>query len=61
MEKNVKKIEIYNISGEENNYSKYSYDIKSATINNIIYPSFDPCIFELKKPNININGRSSQF
>lgn len=53
----VKNIEIKNISGEENGYSKYSYDILGATKNKIIYPSLDPSIFEIKNPDINIKGR----
>lgn len=38
-------------------YSIYGYDIPGATKNNIIYPSYDPMIFELKYPNIDIEGR----
>jgi hypothetical protein len=53
----VNKIDIHNLSGEELGYSKYSYDINSATINNIIYPSLDPCIFEIKNPENDIQGR----
>lgn len=53
----VKNIEIKNISGEENGYSKFSYDIVGATRNKIIYPSLDPCIFEIKNPKIDIKGR----
>jgi hypothetical protein len=39
------------------NYSEYAYDIKGATKGNIIYPSYDPCIFEIKFPEIDIQGR----
>lgn len=42
--------------GEELGYSKYSYDLESATRNGVIYPSMDPAIFELKNIN-DINGR----
>jgi len=38
-------------------YSEYEYDIKSGTKNNIIYPSLDPCIFEVKYPEVDIEGR----
>ena len=38
-------------------YSPYSYDIKGATISNVIYPSLDPSIFEVKYPNTDIQGR----
>ena len=53
----VKNIEVVNLSGEANGYSKYSYDVKGATNNNVIYPSLDPSIFEVKYPNIDIKGR----
>ena len=51
----VQKIEITNKVGGE--YSQYAYDIKGATRNNIVYPSYDPCIFEVKYPDIDIKGR----
>lgn len=51
----VQKIEIVNKSGGV--YSQYGYDIKGATRNNIIYPSYDPCIFEVKFPATDIKGR----
>jgi hypothetical protein len=52
----VQKIEIINLNG--GNYSEYGYDVKGATKNNIVYPSLDPCIFEVKFPNEDIKGRS---
>lgn len=57
----VKEVSIINKSGEANNYSKYSYDIKAATLNNVIYPSLDPSIFELKFPQTDIKGRVVTF
>lgn len=39
------------------NYSQFSYDIAGATKSNVIYPSYDPCIFEVKYPNTDIKGR----
>ena len=51
----VQKIEIVNKVG--GNYSQYAYDIKGATQNNIVYPSYDPCIFEVKFPDVDIEGR----
>jgi hypothetical protein len=51
----VKKVEIINKSG--GNYSQYGYDVAGATKNNVVYPSFDPCIFEVKYPNVDIKGR----
>ena len=38
-------------------YSQYGYDLEGATKNRIIYPSLDPCIFEIKYPNTDIRGR----
>lgn len=39
------------------NYSARSYNFEEATRNNIIYPSLDPSVFELKFPNQDIKGR----
>lgn len=39
------------------NYSQFGYDVKGATKNNIVYPSYDPCIFEIKFPDTDIVGR----
>lgn len=51
----VKNIRLENKVGGR--YSIYSYDIAGATRDNIVYPSYDPCIFELKYPNEDIKGR----
>ena len=53
----VQKVEIVNKQG--GNYSTYAYDIKGATRNNIIYPSYDMMIFELKYPDLDIKGRTT--
>jgi len=53
----VKTINITNLVGENLGYSKYAYSIPSATANNVIYPSLDPSIFEVKYPNQDIQGR----
>ena len=53
----VKKLEIVNKTGIDSNYSEYAYDIKGATINEVLYPSLDPSIFELKFPETDIQGR----
>jgi hypothetical protein len=53
----VPKINIINKSGTNSGYSQYSYDIKGATIKNIIYPSLDPSVFEVKDPTSDIQGR----
>ena len=53
----VKNIEIVNKVGESLGYSNTAYDITGATISNVIYPSIDPMIFEVKYPNTDIQGR----
>lgn len=53
----VSKVEVVNKQG--GNYSQYAYDIKGATRNNIVYPSYDTMIFELKYPNQDIKGRTT--
>lgn len=53
----VKNVNINNLYGEANGYSKYSYDINAGTLNGVIYPSLDPSIFEVKYPNVDIQGR----
>ena len=53
----VQKINIINKAGATSGYSQYAYDIKGATINNIIYPSLDPSIFEVKDLTSDIQGR----
>jgi hypothetical protein len=53
----VKTVNITNLVGENLGYSPYAYDITAATSNNVIYPSLDPSIFEVKYPNQDIQGR----
>jgi len=53
----VKTIDIKNLVGENLGYSKYAYDILAATVSNVIYPSLDPSIFEIKYANTDIQGR----
>jgi hypothetical protein len=53
----VKNVNISNIVGEQLGYSPYSYNIPAATVGNVIYPSLDPSIFEIKYPNTDIQGR----
>jgi len=38
-------------------YSGNVFDIKSATKDGVVYPSLDPSCFELKYPNVDIEGR----
>lgn len=52
----VPKIEITNKCNGQ--YSSNSYNITAATKDKIIYPSLDPCVFEVKFPNSDIKGRA---
>ena len=51
----VIKVDIENLAG--GNYSPYSYDIKAATKQGVVYPSLDPMIFEVRYPDSDIYGR----
>ena len=51
----VKSVSITNKTGT--NYSEYAYDTSGATLNNVVYPSLDPMIFEIKYPNSDIKGK----
>ncbi len=53
----VKNIAIINKVGTSLGYSQYSYDTTGATNGNVVYPSLDPMIFEVKYPNTDIQGR----
>ena len=53
----VQKINFTNKKEISQGYSQYSYDIPAATLNNVIYPSLDPSIFEVKYPNTDIKGK----
>jgi hypothetical protein len=53
----VKNITISNKVGTALGYSEFAYDIPGATVNNVVYPSLDPMIFEVKYPNTDIQGR----
>ena len=53
----VKNITISNKVGTSLGYSQFAYDVVGATINNVVYPSLDPMIFEVKYPNTDIQGR----
>ncbi len=51
----VANFEFYNKSG--GSYSSNKYDVENAIKNGILYPSLDPCIFEIKYPDNDIRGR----
>jgi hypothetical protein len=53
----VKNLTITNKAGTASGYSAYAYDILAATQNQVIYPSLDPSIFEIRYPNQDIKGK----
>ena len=53
----VKNISLSNKAGTTSGYSQYAYDIAGATQNQVIYPSLDPSIFEVRYPNTDIKGK----
>jgi phage-related baseplate assembly protein len=53
----VKEVSITNKAGSTQGYSQYAYDITAATQNQVIYPSLDPSIFEIRYPDTDIKGR----
>ena len=55
---NIIDIEIYNKWDGDEGYSGNVYNIEEATRNEIVYPSADPSIFELKYFKKDIEGRS---
>ena len=56
------KLEVVNKQDSTGNtYSEYAYDIHGATRQGNIYPSLDPCIFEVRYPDIDIQGRVVPF
>lgn len=60
----VQNITLKNLTRKDNSsdgrytYSNYAYGISVAMRNNILYPSYDPCIFEVKYPETDILGRA---
>jgi len=54
----VPSVKISNLCGGDGNYSTNRYNIEDATKGKIVYPSLDPCVFEVKYPNKDIKGRA---
>jgi len=57
----VEDVRFENKNGVSLGYSQYKYGFGGATKNNVIYPSMDPSIFELKYPNTDIQGRVTTY
>ena len=53
----VTSITLNNLTSRDGDYSSNQYDIASATVNGIVYPSIDPCVFEVRYPSKDIVGR----
>ena len=53
----VVNVNVYNKFGADNGYSQYTYNIDNATYKDVIYPSLDPSVFEVKFPNEDIKGK----
>ena len=53
----IKNVSIENKAGTTSGYSQYAYDLISATNNQVIYPSLDPSIFEVRYLDQDIKGR----
>jgi len=49
-------VKIKNLTIDDGDYSPIAYNIDIATQNNIVYPSKDPSIFEVKFPTTDIKG-----
>jgi hypothetical protein len=41
---------------DDGDYSPVAYNVSIATQNNILYPSKDPSVFEIKYPDNDIKG-----
>jgi len=52
----VAQLRINNLTSRNGNYSDVEYNIDAATVNKIVYPSLDPCVFELKFPDVDIKA-----
>ncbi|NIP29275.1 MAG: hypothetical protein GTN59_01475, partial [Candidatus Dadabacteria bacterium] len=58
----VNNIEIVNKYQQRDggDYAPYTYNIEENTRDNVVYPSADPCIFELRYPQNDIVGTARQ-
>ena len=54
----VPSVKINNLCRADGTYSANDYNIDEATKGKIVYPSLDPCVFEVKYPNKDIKGRA---
>ena len=57
----VENVIFSNKTGVSLGYSQYKYGFNRATKNEVIYPSLDPSIFEIKYPNTDIQGQVTTY
>ena len=53
----VTELTVKNLTIRDGDYSKHEYNISSATVNDIVYPSVDPSVFEVRFPTKDIVGK----
>jgi hypothetical protein len=53
----VTQLRVKNLTLKDGDYSQYEYDTEKATVDNVIYPSIDPSVFEVRFPTKDIVGR----
>lgn len=58
----VKRVEVVNKYRHKDggDYNDFIYDISAATDSGIVYPSLDPCVFEIRYPENDIVGSATQ-
>ena len=54
----IPEFDFINLHEKSSGYAGNQYDIESAIKSNILYPSLDPSVFEIKYPNKDIKGRA---
>lgn len=52
----VASLKLTNLTTKNGSYSPVEYNIDAATVNKIVYPSLDPCVFEIKYPDTDIKA-----
>lgn len=55
----VTHLKVKNLTLKDGDYSPYEYNIEKATMDEVIYPSIDPSVFEVRFPTKDIVGRVS--
>ena len=55
----VTDVEVNNLFGGD--YSEHRYNIQEATYKDVIYPSLDPSVFEIKYPTRDIKGKVTTY